>query len=100
ALVEQLGVTDVTLVPGVSVALPHDGGSFSMSRPVSGTLKTTTTPALKNPLRVSTMSLLAPSTGSEEPGTSGGAAPAPAREVTAQQLRRMQIRQVSGWLRA
>ena len=27
ALVKQLGVTDVTLVPGISVALPHVGGS-------------------------------------------------------------------------
>jgi hypothetical protein len=50
ALVKQLGVTDVTLVPRISVALPHVGGSFSMSRPVSSSLKTASKAALKNPL--------------------------------------------------
>jgi hypothetical protein len=68
-----------------------------MPRPASSTLKTTSKPGLKNPLRASTMPLLAPSTVSEEPGSPGRAAAAPG--VTAQQLRRMQISEFSAWLR-
>jgi hypothetical protein len=50
-LVKQLGATDVTLVPGISVALPHVRGSYSMTRPVSGNLKASSKSILKNPLR-------------------------------------------------
>ena len=70
-----------------------------MSRPVSSTLKTTSRPALKNPLRASNMPLLAPSAVSDGPESPGHAAAAPAPEVTAQQLRRMQISEFSAWLR-
>jgi hypothetical protein len=70
-----------------------------MSRPVSSTLKTASKPALKNPLRASTMPLLAPSAVSDGPESPGHAAAAPAPEVTAQQLRRMQISEFSAWLR-
>jgi hypothetical protein len=70
-----------------------------MTRPVSSTLKTTSRPALKNPLRASTMPLLAPSAVSDRPESPGHAAAAPALEVTAQQLRRMQISEFSAWLR-
>jgi hypothetical protein len=70
-----------------------------MSRPVSSALKTASKPALKNPLRASTMPLLAPPTVSEEPESAGHDAAAPAPEVTAQQLRRMQISEFSAWLR-
>ena len=70
-----------------------------MPRPDSSTLKTASKPALKNPLRASTMSLLAPSMVSEEPESPGRAAVGPALEVTAQQLRRMQISEFSAWLR-
>ena len=70
-----------------------------MSRPVSSTLKTASKPALKSPLRASTMPLLAPSAVSQEAENPGHAAAAPAPEVTAQQLRRMQISEFSAWLR-
>jgi integrase/recombinase XerD len=70
-----------------------------MTRPVSSTLKTTSRPALKSPLRASTMPLLAPSAVSDGPGSLGRGAAAPALEVTAQQLRRMQISEFSAWLR-
>lgn len=70
-----------------------------MSRPVSSPKKTTSKPALKNPLRASTMSLLGPSAVSEEPESPGRAAAEPAPKVTAQQLRRMQISEFSAWLR-
>jgi len=63
-----------------------------MSRPASSILKTASRPALKSPLRSSTMSLLAP------PAVSGDAE-RPAPEVTAQQLRQMQISEFSAWLR-
>jgi hypothetical protein len=53
---------------------PHVGGSFSMSRPVSSTLKTASKPALKNPLRASAMPLLAPSAVSYGPESAGRAA--------------------------
>jgi hypothetical protein len=46
-----------------------------MSRPVSSTLKTISKPALKNPLRASTMPLLAPSAVSD--GPKAPAAPPP-----------------------
>ena len=71
-----------------------------MSRPVSSTLKTTSKPALKNPLRASTMPLLAPPAVSDGPESPGRVAAAPALEVSAQQLRRMQISEFSAWLRA
>jgi integrase/recombinase XerD len=70
-----------------------------MSRLVSSTLKTASKPALKNPLRASTMPLLAPSGVSEEPENPGHAAAAPALDVSPQQLRRMQISEFSAWLR-
>jgi hypothetical protein len=70
-----------------------------MPRPVSSTSKTASKPALKNPLRSSTMSLLAPSMVSEEPESPGRAAAGLELEVTAQQLRRMQISEFSVWLR-
>jgi hypothetical protein len=71
-----------------------------MSRPVSSTLKTASRPALKNPLRASTMPLLAPSAVSDGPESPGrAAAAAPALEVSAHQLRRMQISEFSAWLR-
>ena len=62
-----------------------------MTRPVSSTLKTTSRPALKSPLRASTMPLLAPSAVSDGPGSLGRGAAVPGLEVTAQQLRRKQI---------
>ena len=70
-----------------------------MTRPVSSTLKTASKAALKNPLRASTMPLLAPSEISEESQSPGRAAAGPALEVTPQQLRRMQISEFSAWLR-
>jgi hypothetical protein len=45
------------------------------------------------------MPLLAPSAVSDRPESPGHAAAAPALEVTAQQLRRMQISEFSAWLR-
>ena len=70
-----------------------------MSRPVSSTLKTTSKAALKNPLRASTMPLLAPAAVSQEADDPGRGAAGPTLEVTAQQLRRMQISEFSAWLR-
>jgi hypothetical protein len=70
-----------------------------MPRPVSSTSQTVSKPALKNPLRASTMPLLAPPTASGELEGLGRAAAVPAPELTAQQLRRMQISEYSAWLR-
>lgn len=70
-----------------------------MSRPVSTTPKAASKAALKNPLRVSTMSLLALTGVSEEQESPGRVAAAPVPEVTAQQLRWMQISEFSAWLR-
>jgi integrase/recombinase XerD len=70
-----------------------------MTRPVSSTLKTASKAALRSPLRASTMPLLAPSAVSEEPENLGRAAAEPGLEVSAQQLRRMQISEFSAWLR-
>jgi hypothetical protein len=70
-----------------------------MSRPVSSTLKSVSRPALKNPLRASTMPLLAPSAVSDGPGSPGRAAAGTALEVTPRQLRRMQISEFRAWLR-
>jgi hypothetical protein len=70
-----------------------------MSRPVSSTLKTASETALKSPLRASTMPLLAPSAVSQEADNPDCSAGGPALEVTAQQLRRMQISEFSAWLR-
>jgi hypothetical protein len=70
-----------------------------MSRPASSTLNTSK-PVLKNPLRASTMSLLAPTAAvSEEPESPSCIAEQPAPEVTAQRLRQMQISEFSAWLR-
>jgi hypothetical protein len=71
-----------------------------MSRPASSTLKTASKPVLKNPLRASTMPLLRPEAAiSEESQKSGGSTAEPAAEVSAQQLRQMQISEFSAWLR-
>jgi len=70
-----------------------------MPRPDSSIPKTASKPALKNPLRASTMSLLAPSAVSEEPENPGRAVAVTALGVTAQQLRRMQISEFCAWLR-
>ena len=70
-----------------------------MTRPVSSTLKTASRPALRSPLRSSTMPLLAPSAVSQEAENPDRSAVEPALEVTAQQLRRMQISEFSAWLR-
>ncbi len=66
-----------------------------MSRPVSSTQKPASKPVLKNPLRASTMSVLAPSTAPE-----GAVGPGlePAAEITAQQLRTMQVSEFTAWL--
>jgi site-specific recombinase XerD len=70
-----------------------------MTRPVSGKLKAASRPALKNPLRASTMPLLA--SASASPGIGGTPAPAEpaAGEVSAEQLRRMQVSEFCAWLR-
>jgi hypothetical protein len=70
-----------------------------MSRLVLGTLKTTSKAAPKNPLRASTMPLLTPSAVSQEAENPDRTAVEPALEVTAQQLRRIQISEFSAWLR-
>jgi hypothetical protein len=70
-----------------------------MTRPVSSTLKTASRPALRSPLRSSTMPLLAPSAVSQEAENPDRSAVEPALEVTAQQLRRMEISEFSAWLR-
>ena len=71
-----------------------------MSRPVSSTLRTASKPALKSPLRASTMPQLASTTVSAEPDLPGRGAAGAALEVTAQQLRRTQISEFCAWLRA
>jgi integrase/recombinase XerD len=99
-MAKQLGATDVTLLPGISVALPRVRGSYSMTRPPSSTLKTASKPVLKNPLRASTMPLLRPEAAlSEESQNPGSNIAEPAAEVSAQQLRQMQISEFSAWLR-
>lgn len=71
-----------------------------MTRPASSDLKTPSKPILKNPLRASTMPLLAPAVAlSGESESSGGGTGQPAAEVSAQQLRQMQISEFSAWLR-
>jgi hypothetical protein len=71
-----------------------------MSHPASSNLKTASKPVLKNPLRSSTMPLLAPAPVlSGESESSGGGTGQPAAEVSAQQLRQMQISEFSAWLR-
>ena len=72
-----------------------------MSRPASSNLKAASKPALKSPLRASTMSLLttpATGTGAEPDGRSPSDKP-PTPEFTAQQLRQMQISEFAAWLR-
>ena len=71
-----------------------------MSRPVSSTLRTASKPALKSPLRASTMPQLASTTVSAEPDLPGRGAAGAALEVTAQHLRRTQISEFCAWLRA
>ena len=71
-----------------------------MSRPASSTFSTASRPVLKNPLRASTMSLLAPGEAvSGQPEGASGIAEQAAPGVTAQQLRQMQISEFSAWLR-
>lgn len=71
-----------------------------MSRPISGTVNTVSKRALKNPLRVSTMSLSAPATvGPGDPEFTGQVGEPTMPEVTVQQLRKMQISEFSAWLR-
>jgi integrase/recombinase XerD len=71
-----------------------------MSRPVSSTFNAASRPALKNPLRASTMSLLAPAEAvSGQPGSADRSTDPAALEVTAQQLRQMQVSEFSAWLR-
>jgi hypothetical protein len=70
-----------------------------MTRPASGNPKTVSKAVLKNPLRASTMSLLAPAAAvCGESAGPGCIAEQAAPEVTAQQLRRMQISEFSVWL--
>jgi len=69
-----------------------------MSRSASSIPKTTSKPALKNPLRSSTMPLIM----SPPPGEPGSASPdgeRPAPEITAAGLRQMQISEFCAWLR-
>jgi hypothetical protein len=71
-----------------------------MTRPASSTPKTPSKPILKNPLRASAMPLLAPAAAlSGESESPGGDAGQPAAEVSAQQLRRMQISEFGAWPR-
>jgi hypothetical protein len=69
-----------------------------MSRPASSTPKTASRPALKNPLRSSTMPLITLQA-SEDPGSAGPGAERPAPEITAAGLRQMQISEFCAWLR-
>jgi hypothetical protein len=69
-----------------------------MSRPASSSLKSASKPALKNPLRSSTMPLIT----LQVPGEPGGAsrdAGRPETEATAAVLRQMQISEFCVWLR-
>src|SRR5579859_3199994 len=72
-----------------------------MPRPAPSTLKTGPRPALKSALRASTMPLsgLSPAGASGPADSPGRAAQAPEPEVTARQLRQMQISEFSAWLR-
>ena len=71
-----------------------------MSRPASSTFNAASKPALKNPLRASTMSLLASAEAvSGQPESADRITEQAAPEVTAQQLRQVQISEFSGWLR-
>jgi hypothetical protein len=95
---KQLGATDVTLLPGISVALPPVNGSYSMSRTTSGNLKGSSKPALKSALRVSTMPLVPSMVAvSEEPDDRADALAE--TQMTAAQLRTMQISEFEDWLR-
>jgi integrase/recombinase XerD len=73
-----------------------------MSRAASRNLKTPSKPALKSPLRTATMSLLAPSsTGAcAESESCRPGEERPSQEITAPQLRTMQISEFTAWLRA
>lgn len=59
--------------------------------------RTATKPALKNPLRAATMSLRPLPAAEPVPGA--GLAEPPAQEITAPQMRQMQISEFSAWLR-
>jgi integrase/recombinase XerD len=69
-----------------------------MSRPASSTFNAASKPALKNPLRASTMSLLAPAEAVSGQPESASRAEQAAPGVAAQQLRQMQISEFSAWL--
>ncbi len=69
-----------------------------MTRPAPGNLKAASKPALKSPLRASTMPVSSDATSS--PGAAdGSAAEPPGAEISAPQLRKMQISEFSAWLR-
>ncbi len=71
-----------------------------MARPASGNLKAPSTPVLKNPLRASTMPLLDSAASSSDAADGSGLTAPRATEVSAEQLRKMQISEFSAWLRA
>jgi hypothetical protein len=69
-----------------------------MTRPAPGSLKAASKPALKSPLRASTMPVSSDATSS--PGAADGStAEPPGAEISATQLRKMQISEFSAWLR-
>jgi integrase/recombinase XerD len=71
-----------------------------MARPASGNLKAPSTPVLKSPLRASTMPLLDSAASSSDAADGSGLTAPPATEVSAEQLRKLQISEFSAWLRA
>jgi integrase/recombinase XerD len=71
-----------------------------MARPASGNLKAPSTPVLKSPLRASTMPLLESAASSSDAADGSGLTAPPATEVSAEQLRKLQISEFSAWLRA
>jgi len=70
-----------------------------MSRPPSDNLKITSRTALKSPLRTATMAGFGPSPSAVPAEPAAGDAVAVAPEISAQQLRRMQISEFCAWLR-
>lgn len=70
-----------------------------MSRPASSSLNAVSKRPLKNPLRASTMPRLGPAPASGKAGGSDGAGVVDEPEVTARQLRVMQISEFTAWLR-
>jgi hypothetical protein len=71
-----------------------------MSRPPSGNLKITSRTALKSPLRTATMAGFGPSPAPAEPADPSPDAAARAQEISAAQLRQMQISGRTGSARA